>query len=392
MKNKRCKLLIVFPIILVIYSISINPIANDTILISDSFQDRPKSSVSHAIISIDGNAELDSFADKTGGGTAGDPYIIQNFEIDGGGLDVPIIIKNTNKYLTIQNCELSQSEDATESAGIYLDNVDNVKISKNLVRNNLKYGIFLIDCNNVNITNNEIRNNANSGIHIDSSVLLGTSNVMIYNNDILSNAVNGINSFWGNDISDLNITGNYVFNSGNEGMILSGDGYIVEKNVINISKTLSHGIWFAGDVSLIKNNEIYLSEANGISIIGDNNNVSYNFIKDSGSDGIYTGGNFNDIINNTIINVEVSGIYLKDDAIQSNVRNNYIEFFETNSFGNNVTCIVDLGINNVKEDNICNPKKRSSTIDGYYIELILLIGPAMIVLILLLKNKKIKIV
>ena len=64
------------------------------------------SSIPHAAISIDGNAALIAFPDKTGNGTISNPYIIEDLEIILGGSGYCIEIRNTNLYLTINNCTL----------------------------------------------------------------------------------------------------------------------------------------------------------------------------------------------------------------------------------------------------------------------------------------------
>ena len=61
------------------------------------------SDVSGRVI-IEGNAELDAFPNKTGNGTLGNPYVIQNLTIDGNFTDYCIFIRDTDKYLTIFRC------------------------------------------------------------------------------------------------------------------------------------------------------------------------------------------------------------------------------------------------------------------------------------------------
>ena len=61
----------------------------------------------HAPITIDGNAQLDAFPDKTGNGTPELPYIIQDLVIDAGLASSPISISHTNKSLVISNCTLT---------------------------------------------------------------------------------------------------------------------------------------------------------------------------------------------------------------------------------------------------------------------------------------------
>ena len=85
--------------------------------------------IPHAPISIDGNAEF-AAGGWPGDGSALTPYRIENYVINGSGSDC-ISIKNTDVYFIIDNCTL---QDAPGYNGIFINNVENGQLVKNLFR------------------------------------------------------------------------------------------------------------------------------------------------------------------------------------------------------------------------------------------------------------------
>lgn len=81
----------------------------------------------HSPILILDNAGLIS-AGFPGTGTNADPFLIQNFEIDGAGGSA-IAIYDTDLHVKILNCYLSDS--SGPSATIHLQNVKNVTVENN---------------------------------------------------------------------------------------------------------------------------------------------------------------------------------------------------------------------------------------------------------------------
>ncbi|NVM52629.1 MAG: right-handed parallel beta-helix repeat-containing protein [Candidatus Helarchaeota archaeon] len=128
--------------------------------------------IKSAIISIDGNAELDAYA-TDGTGTVRDPYILENYLINASGLGAGISIKNTNAYYILRNCIITNAD--RYYAGIMLSNVTNAIITNNTVYNS-SGGILLYDsCHNI-LANNTANHNS-GGICLDHS----SNNVLIYN-------------------------------------------------------------------------------------------------------------------------------------------------------------------------------------------------------------------
>ena len=106
----------------------------------------PNSSVAFTPIEIDGNTELDAWAAVNSPGTDGlswgNAHIIENYEIDATGTNFGISITNTDRYLIIRNCDVS---------------------------NALFDGISISSCQNIEITACDFHDNTNSGIRTPSS-------------------------------------------------------------------------------------------------------------------------------------------------------------------------------------------------------------------------------
>lgn len=85
-----------------------------------------------------------------GDGTESNPYLIEDLEIDGGGVGSCILVENTSEYFTIKNCSLSNCGSDTYDAGIKLIFVQHGTLYNNLVTSPSAYGIILHKCiNNV---------------------------------------------------------------------------------------------------------------------------------------------------------------------------------------------------------------------------------------------------
>jgi parallel beta-helix repeat protein len=117
----------------------------------------------------------------TGNGTFFEPYVIEDFVINGGNVGSCIWIENSNAYFRIENCSLTNSAELLTQAGIKLNNVnnsyiinntclsngngiraeycDNNTIYGNIVNDNEHHGISLYNCNNNSISSNKADNN-----------------------------------------------------------------------------------------------------------------------------------------------------------------------------------------------------------------------------------------
>jgi parallel beta-helix repeat protein len=193
-------------------------------------------SVIHPKISIASNNDLVSFPNKTGSGIPGAPYIIENMEIDAGGVGSSIYIRNTNLDLVIRNCTLT-GVTAYGAAGIYLENCTRVHII-NCTSNGNYYGYaFSSYCQDIAISNCTASGNIRYGIS-------ATGDWPSYNNrfTVTSNVANG---------------------NGEYGIIVWGDYFNVSMN--NASNNGLDGFWIVGDYGHARGN-IAIQNGNGFKI------------------------------------------------------------------------------------------------------------------------------
>jgi parallel beta-helix repeat protein len=119
--------------------------------------------IPHNPIYIDENSDFPFFA-TAGGGSSGNPYIIENLEINSNNTATPCIyIRDTSAHFVIRNCNLTGAS-VSPGAGVSLYNVWYGEISNNTISNN-RYGIFVDNSVNINIINNTCFNNY-YGIHL----------------------------------------------------------------------------------------------------------------------------------------------------------------------------------------------------------------------------------
>ncbi len=121
-----------------------------------------------------------------GGGTVENPYIIENVEIDAGGIGSGILVENSHDHFIIKNCEITNSAPlgSTWHSKIKLENVTNGILEGNNCSGAGVIGIYLVS----NCSNNIIRNNLvnkNFDGHFGIGILLRFScsvNTIIQNN------------------------------------------------------------------------------------------------------------------------------------------------------------------------------------------------------------------
>lgn len=262
----------------------------------------------HSPIRIDNNAELAAEA-VNGSGTAGDPYIIEDWEIDGTGMGYCVYIGNTTNHFEVRNCILHDANGAGNrpwppyysNSGIQLHNVTNGvvegnsfssngngiflyqshnnKISKNTV-DDCWYGIWLEASDNNEINNNTVTNN-NEGFDI-----CWTMNNVLVNNTVTSNDGYGIR---------LRTCNRYTFINNNT-ISENGEGVWIDDSrsnppFYNNNNTLFNNTISYNDVGLrvhplsnfttiYHNNFIYNSVHqaydNGSALYGSSNNDWYN--------------------------------------------------------------------------------------------------------------------
>jgi parallel beta-helix repeat protein len=310
----------------------------------------------HNPIHINGNSGFTSANGVTGGsGTQTDPYIIENWEIDGHGGTYCIWIENTTVWFVVRNCKVwNATSEASEprGTGIYLKNVTH----GTLMNNNCTYnslGICLMSSSNNNITNNNCSGNSYDGIVLGSST----------NNNITNNICSG-NSWGGIDLLDSsnnNITNNNCSGNSYDGILLHSS---TNNNITN-NTLWNNGIVIWGDsleywdTHIIKNNTVngkqvyYYKNQNGGTVPSDagqvilancTNMVVSGLTLTHASLGVQLGfSSYNNITNNSCSGNSHDGIYLWYSS-NNNITNNncsgngagiYLEYSSNNNITNN---------------------------------------------------------
>ncbi|MFW9969836.1 MAG: NosD domain-containing protein [Candidatus Odinarchaeota archaeon] len=296
-------------------------------------------------------SEAKSVGIVTGFGTYSDPYVIEDFIIDGNFLGYCIWIENSNYFLRIENCTVYNSGSISENywhwrdgieswwlggGGIVLSNVSNALIINNNVSKNYR-GILLETSNNDTLSGNIVNNNDNYGIDlIDSYNNTLTGNIMDKHGLFITvstfpvilehwnslkidntNLVNGKPIYY--YINEKNLNVNNFSNAGQVFLINCSESNILNLNMsytsITITLILSNNNVISGNI--INNNSI------GITLCeSDYNNITGNRIDDN-LVGIYLiQSDNNTITTNTVDNNKLQGIGLEMSSNSSIYRNN----------------------------------------------------------------------
>jgi parallel beta-helix repeat protein len=275
---------------------------------------------STAPISIDGDVDLHDQAVLNGwlgDGTASSPYIIANLTIDAGGQESAISINNTDAYLTIENCTLSNAY-----KGVNITYAANVTVDRNRI--SVDNGAFLVNSNNITVANNTIVGPAGCGV-----VLMGYGhNNTIFNNTIADPDIYGIFAIVPASGSYENaVTNNTITNPGSGGIVFYSDNGLVANNTITGSG--GFGALVCSANSTLVNNKVnydpaqdFNLEAYGILLLGSHNNSLINNTITDSHTGIYLDGSSNNTIaDNTFRHAWESGI-LANDSCNNTIFNN----------------------------------------------------------------------
>ncbi|MEA3559581.1 MAG: NosD domain-containing protein [Candidatus Thermoplasmatota archaeon] len=136
------------------------------------------------IINSDTELEEEAFDNGwTGDGSEGNPFIIEDLEINGSGYDSSIYIGNTTHHFIIRDCTLFGVEYASElPAGMILLNVSRGRVENVTCRDNgnsTGVGIWLLNSGNVTITGSTFANNGDGGEASVGIYLLRSSNITV---------------------------------------------------------------------------------------------------------------------------------------------------------------------------------------------------------------------
>jgi len=252
----------------------------------------------HSTFDIEGNTDLNNTAQSEGwpgDGSENDPYIIEEYQIDGMG-EACFKVYDTTDHFIIKNCYFHNGTD-----GVFINNVTDGILKDNIATSNSDSGLCMGGENyNNTFVNNTVHLNED-GIQIDN---VDNQNFIIDNN-VTSNNDEGI---FLRDSSKIKISDNRVTSSVSKGIYLENSNDIAISN--NTLLNNYDGIYLTGsDNNIIRNNSAHNND-NGINInlgqsnIIDNNNCSSN------DDGIYVSDSNHDIISNNTIYHTAEGLSL----------------------------------------------------------------------------------
>lgn len=246
----------------------------------------------------------------TGSGTEGDPYLLENLEIDGLTGNC-ISIQNSNAYFIIRTCTLHNGNYA-----ILLSNVANGI----LIENNFYANVFGI---NLDLSSyNEIVGNDLYGDTSGTGINLYSSNNNMIEGNFVENHYQGIRL--DTNCTENTILGNTADDNSNYGFLLlyDSDNNEVVGNIATNQKYVTGMILLESDLNNILDNTVSGNPSNGIHLSGSSDNfLSGNIIFDNQLDGIvlnsyYTSlmSNYNGINMNTIYGNLNNGIMLDNDC------------------------------------------------------------------------------
>ncbi len=233
----------------------------------------PVNMIPHPPIRIDSDADFASTAVTEawiGDGTPANPYIIENYDIDGTGYGYCIYIGNTTDYFVVRNCYLHDASGVDiypfyYDSGLTLYKVQHGTITDNIADSNDFIGIYLEDSDSSNTVVNNIANfNGELGIGLEYSD----------GNAITGNTANS-NGDFGIDInySDGNlVSGNTANSNGFGGMYVNdAKSNVIEHNTVN-SNSL-YGFWLEDSLgNIITGNTVTWNSDYGIYVNGDSSN------------------------------------------------------------------------------------------------------------------------
>ena len=252
---------------------------------------------SHSPIRINNNTDFALMATREGwkgNGTAMNPYIIENYTINGTGYSYCIYIGNTTCHFIVRNCYLHHADGIWRwpyysRSGLILYNVQNGSIVNNRAFSNRYYGIILHYSDRNIIINNTASYSSRTGIYTSHSNMN-----LIINNTCFNNYF-GIRI----DYSSRNlITNNTAFNN-TDGIII----YVSHFNNTIINNTVT-------------------GNYEGISVVYSHHNTVINNTASENTRGFYVySSTYNTLINNTAISNNTFGFYVYSSTYNTLINN-----------------------------------------------------------------------
>lgn len=236
----------------------------------------------HTSISITDNSEFTvGNGISSGSGTEEDPYIMENWEIDGGASEdfYGITIDSTNIYCIIRNCNLTNWRADGDGIGILLSNVENITIYNCTITEN-DMGIVLDTVGHCEVNNCfSSKNGENEEGEFTGLVISYSNNITVENNEFFQEYTKGISI----QLSEYcTIENNNITECGDGGMdIYDSSNIIITQNLI-ANCTESGIIAYVYSECIIYDNNIFGNTGYGI-ILSDTlfNMVYHNNIFDN---------------------------------------------------------------------------------------------------------------
>jgi parallel beta-helix repeat protein len=278
-----------------------------------------------------------------GDGSPGNPYIIEDYEIDGDGYGYCIYIGNTTASYIIRNCRLSNASGNAGNyfwdSGLGLYDAPNGVLTKNIIENCTGDAFHVVGTTDLTITQNDFLNSTGSGVYLESS----TGNTL--DDNTFDNNNYGLEMSAG---SDSNTVTNNRFTNNFEGIDLwNCDGNVISNNYGSDNSLFAYLFsWCEGNEILnntivdsnagiylqsncngntIQNNTITDMTQEGLIIESSSSNTIESNDVQRCREGIYTIlGTLNTISNNTLSNNSNDGIYLDPSSDQNTISNNTI--------------------------------------------------------------------
>ncbi|GEM_PF-2553474 len=274
---------------------------------------------------INGNADFVLSGIASGSGTLADPYIIENWTVDGTGAGYGLYIGNTTAYFIIRNCTFSgasgvNNEPYFPDSNIVLYNVTNGMITNVTTTGASNNGIYLTGWSEGNYV---IKNTANSNRY--GIVLYRANNTAIEENTADSNTVDGIRLDTANRNRILNNTAD---NNGNFGItfVKYCNNNTVSDNTANSNTNRGINI-YESNYNILENNTVSGNSDAGMNLeVSSHNRIRNNHVYGN-EDGIRIQNHctYNIIENNNASANGYKGIYLnywnENNSIMNNTAN-----------------------------------------------------------------------
>ncbi|GEM_PF-2685120 len=199
-------------------------------------------------IRIDDDDDLEDAADEhnwPGDGSEEDPYIIENYELDGDGYGYGIFMGNVTDHFIIRENYIHSArgddEPYYENSGIYIYNTTNGEIRDNDPITNNDFGIRMVNSQENLVINNNVSENEGEGWNDGHGIYIENSDSNSFENNTISESEDIGMLVEASDYNDF--LNNEVSYNGEFGIILRD----TIGNEFEDNEMIDDGIWFEGD-------------------------------------------------------------------------------------------------------------------------------------------------